>query len=139
MLQFTSWNEDEVTLKTLSTVIQRLGGRRQGAVPGQLKYSSVLDTPQLYCARTEPRDRTVATLAAFTPWTTPPVVDLMIHQQYQQLKATIPMLRKNRTADSSPSETKCPAIRRRQWRYSWSCWLSSEKEEESCSKATQPL
>ena len=80
MQDFASWNE-EVTLKTLSTVFQRLRGRRQGAATEQLKYPSVLDTSQLYCARTEPRDRTAAILTAITTWNTPPVVDLMIHQQ----------------------------------------------------------
>ena len=64
--EFANWSE-EVTLKTLPTVIQRLGGRRKGAAPEQLKHPSILDTSRLYCAWTEPRDRTAAILTAITP------------------------------------------------------------------------
>ena len=135
VLDFASWNE-EVTLRTLSTVIQRLGGSTQGAAPEQLKYPSVLDTSRLYCARTEPGDRTAAILTPITPWTTPPVEDFMIHQQCQQPKATIPKTAKE--LDRRPlrisKENALQSADGWQWRYSWACWLSSEKEEESCRK-----
>ena len=88
---FADWNEKEL-LKTLKTVIQRLGGRDHGQEPSGLRHAFVCDTSRMYAERTEPRPNTAAILQATTCLSKPEVVDQTVHQHFRKIKDSMQMI-----------------------------------------------
>ena len=80
---FAEWDVP-VVLQILSTIVQRLGGRKQGQAPSGLHYLYVCDTSRKYCNRAEPRVHTARILQS-----RPELVDLAVQQVFQRLKTTV--------------------------------------------------
>ena len=87
------WNT-EVILRILTTVIQRLGGRKRGEKPSGLQYPYVCDISRMYCDRTNPRAHPSHILEATTCWSKPDLVDFAVHQTSQRMKAKTPSVAK---------------------------------------------
>ena len=89
---FTDWDE-QMIIRILNTVIQKLGGRKRGEEPTlklkALHYLYVCDTSRMYCIWAEPRVQTAQSLEAITCWTRPELVDLAIHQQFQHMRTKV--------------------------------------------------
>ena len=105
---FEGWDVP-VVLRILRTIIQRLGGRRKGEEPTRLLYPYACDTSRIYCARTEPREHTARILNTITCWAQPELVDLAIHQTFQQLPTTIPTVAKEPSKKDLPVNTDVPS------------------------------
>ena len=105
---FEGWDVP-VVLRILKTIIQRLGGRRKGEEPIGLLYPYACDTSRVYCARTEPREHTARILNTITCWAQPELVDLAIHQTFQQLPTTIPTVAKEPSRKDLPVNTDVPS------------------------------
>ena len=88
---FAGWNEKEI-LKTLKTVVQRLGGRDYGQEPSGLRHFYVCDTSRMYAERTEPRPNTDSILQATTCLSRPEVVDQKAHQQFQKVRDSMQLI-----------------------------------------------
>ena len=86
---FVGWDE-QVVMRVLNTVVQRLGGRKSGEGPAELHHSYVCDTSRMYCIRAEPRIQTARILDTITCWSKPELVGLAIHQQFQHMKRKFP-------------------------------------------------
>ena len=86
---FASWDEPGI-LRVLTNAVQRLGGRRKGSTPEKLQHRVVKDMSRTYNPRAEPRADTAKILSKVTHRADPPIVDRMIYQGYQILKATVP-------------------------------------------------
>ena len=105
---FDEWDVP-IVLRILTTIIQRLGGRRKGEEPTRLLYPYVCDTSRVYCTRTEPRDHTARILNTITCWAQPELVDLAIHQTFQQLTTTIPTVAREPSRKDLPVNTDVPS------------------------------
>ena len=105
---FEGWDVP-VVLRILKTIIQRLGGRRKGEEPTRLLYPYACDTSRVYSARTEPREHTARILNTITCWAQPELVDLAIHQTFQQLPTTIPTVAKEPSRKDLPVNTDVPS------------------------------
>ena len=86
---FADWDE-QVILRILATIVQRLGGRKRGEAPSGLHYSYVCDTSRTYCNRVEPLVNTANILETTDCWSRPDLGDLAIHQLFQRLRSTVP-------------------------------------------------
>ena len=105
---FDGWDVP-VVLRILSTIIQRLGGRRKGEEPTGLLYPYACDTSRVYCARAEPRDHTARILNTITCWAQPELVDLAIHQTFQQLLTTVPTVAREPNRKDLPVSIDVPS------------------------------
>ena len=105
---FDGWDVP-VVLRILRAIIQRLGGRRKGEEPTRLLYPYACDTSRAYCARAEPREHTARILNTITCWAQPELVDLAIHQTFQQLPTTIPTVAREPSRKDLPVSTDVPS------------------------------
>ena len=105
---FDGWDVP-VVLRILSTIIQRLGGRRKGEEPTGLLYPYACDISRVYCARAEPRGHTARILNTITCWAQPELVDLAIHQTFQQLLTTVPTVAREPNRKDLPVSTDVPS------------------------------
>ena len=105
---FVDWDEP-VVIRILNMIIQRLGGRKPSEEPSGLRYSYVCDTLRMYCVRGEPRVQTARILEAITCWTKPELVDLVIHQQFQHMRTTVPTIAREPNRKSLPVGTEVPS------------------------------
>ena len=105
---FTDWNV-EVILRILATIIQRLGSRKRGESPSELRYPYVCDTSRMYCDRTSPRAHSARILNATTCWSKPNLVDLAVHQTSQRIKAKTPSMAKEPNRKDLPINTDVPS------------------------------
>ena len=64
---------------------------------------------QVYSARAEPCERTARILNTITCWAQPDLVDLAIHQTFQQLPTTIPTVAKEPSRKDLPVNTDVPS------------------------------
>ena len=101
------WNT-EVILRILTTVIQRLGGRKRGEKPSGLQYPYVGDISWMYCDRTNPRAHPSLILEATTCWSKPDLVDFAVHQTSQRMKAKTPSVAKEPNRKALPISTDVP-------------------------------
>ena len=86
---FADWDE-QVVLRILTTIAQRLGVRKRGEAPSGLHYPYVCDTSTIYCNRAQPRVKTANILETTTCYSRPDLVDLAVHQLFQRLMSTVP-------------------------------------------------
>ena len=93
----------------MRAIIQRLGGRRKGEEPTRLLYPYACDTSRAYCARADPREHTARILNTITCWAQPELVDLAIHQTFQQLPTTIPTVAREPSRKDLPVSTDVPS------------------------------
>ena len=105
---FDGWDVP-VVLRILSTIIQRLGGRRKGEELTGLLYPYACDTSRMYCARAEPRDHTARILNTITCWAQPELVELAIHQTFQQLLTTVPTVAREPNRKDLPVSKDVPS------------------------------
>ena len=101
------WNT-EVILRILSTVIQRLGGRKRGEEPSGLQYPYVCDISRRYCDRTNPRAHPSHILEATTCWSKPDLVDFAVHQTSLRMKTKTPSVAKEPDRKALPISTHVP-------------------------------
>ena len=113
---FEDWDEP-VILRIPTTVVQRLGGRKQGEAPSGLHYPYVCDTSRIYCDQAEPRVNTANFLESTTCWSRPELVDLPIHQLAQRL-TRCPLLHENLSGELCQSVPEPLSTRKSQWKYS---------------------
>ena len=85
---FADWDE-QVILRILTTIVQRLGSRKRGEAPSGLHYPYVCDTSRMYCNRADPRVDTANILDTTTCWSRLDLVDLAIDQLFQRLRSTV--------------------------------------------------
>ena len=104
---FTGWDKPGI-LRVLSNAVQRLGGRRKGSTPETLQHRVVIDMSRMYNPRAEPRADTANILSRTTHWADPPIVDRMIYQGYQALKATVPKIAKEPNREPLPLSEEIP-------------------------------
>ena len=105
---FVDWDEP-VVIRILNTIVERLGGRKRGEEPSGLQYSYVCDTSRMYSIRAELRVQTARILEAITCWTKPELVDLAIHQQFQHMRTTVPMIAREPNRKSLPVSAEVPS------------------------------
>ena len=104
---FTGWDEPGI-LRALSNAVQRLGGRRKGSTPETLQHRVVIDTSRMYNPRAEPRADTANILSKTTHWADPPIIDRLIYQEYQALKATVPKIAREPNRKPLPLSEEMP-------------------------------
>ena len=104
---FTGWNV-EINLRIIATTIRRLGGRKQGEEPSDLRYPYVCDTSRMYCDRTSPRAHPARILNTTTCWSKPDLVDLAVHQTSLRMKAKTPSVAKEPNRKALPISTDVP-------------------------------
>ena len=63
----------------------------------------------MYCARAEPRDHTARILNTITCWAQPELVDLAIHQTFQQLLTTVPTVAREPNRKDLPVSKDVPS------------------------------
>ena len=114
---FTDWKA-EVILRIIATTIRRLGGRKRGEEPSELRYPYVCDTSRMYCDRTSPRAHPARILDTTTCWSKPDLVDLAVHQTSLRMKANTPSVTKEPNRKALPISTEVPTIRALRWKYS---------------------
>ena len=103
------WLNEEEILKTLKTVVQRLGGRDYGQEPSGLRHCFICDTSRMYAERTEPRPNTAAILQATTCWSRLEVVDQTAHQQFQKVGDSMQLIAQATTTRSTFISKELPA------------------------------
>ena len=103
------WLNEEEILKTLKTVVQRLGGRDYGQEPSGLRHCFICDTSRMYAERTEPRPNTAAILQATTCWSRLEVVDQTAHQQFQKVGDSMQLIAQAPTTRSTFISKELPA------------------------------
>ena len=111
------WNT-EVILRILTTVIQRLGGRKRGEKPSGLQYPYVCDISRMYCDRTNPRAHPSHILEATTCWSKPDLVDFAVHQTSQRMKTKTPSVAKEPNRKALPIVQMSQTIRAPRWKHS---------------------
>ena len=104
---FTDWNA-EVILRVIATTVRRLGGRKRGEEPSELRYPYVCDTSRMYSDRTSPRAHSARILDMTTCWSKPDIVDLAIHQMSLRMKAKTPSVAKEPNRKALPISTIVP-------------------------------
>ena len=107
-LSFADWNA-EVVLRVLATIARRLGCRKRGEEPSELRYPYVCDTSRMYCDRTSPRAYPARILQATTCWSKPELVDLAVHQISQRIKAKTTSVGKEPNKKTLPISTEVPS------------------------------
>ena len=105
---FANWNA-EVVLRVLTTIVQRLGGRKRGEEPIGLRYPYVCDTSRMYCDRNSPRACQARILDATTCWSKPELVDLAVHQISLRIKAKTTLVGKEPNKKTLPFNTEVPS------------------------------
>ena len=108
---FTDWNA-EVILRVTATTVRRLGGRKRGEEPSELRYPYICDTSRMYSDRTSPRAHSARILDMTTCWSKPDLVDLAIHQTSLRMKAKTPSVAKEQNRKALPISTIVPNIPR---------------------------
>ena len=104
---FTDWNA-EVILRIIATTIRRLGGRKQGDEPSEIRYPYVCDTSRMYCDRTSPRAHPARILETTTCWAKPDLVDLAVHQTSLRMKTMTPSVAKEPNRKALPISADVP-------------------------------
>ena len=100
--------DTEVILRILSTVIQRLCGRKRGEEQSELRYPYVCDISRMYCDRTNPRAHRSHILEATTCWSKPDLVDFAVHQTSLRMKTKTPSVAKEPNRRALPISIDVP-------------------------------
>ena len=104
---FASWDEPGI-LRVLTNPERRLGGRRKGSTPERLQHRVIQDVSRMYNPRVTPQADTAKILSDTTHWADPPIVDRMIYQGFQILKATVPKIARELNRKTLPLNEEMP-------------------------------
>ena len=104
---FASWDEPGI-LRVLTNAERRLGGRRKGSTPERLQHRVIQDVSRMYNPRVTPQADTAKILSDTTHWADPPIVDRMIYQGFQTLKATVPKIAREPNRKTLPLNEEMP-------------------------------
>ena len=105
---FASWDEPGI-LRVLTNAERRLGGRRKGSTPERLQHRVIQDVSRMYNPRATPQADTATILSDTTHWADPPIVDRMIHQGFETLKATVPKIAREPNRKRLPLNEEMPS------------------------------
>ena len=105
---FASWDEPGI-LRVLTNAERRLGGRRKGSTQERLQHRIIQDISRMYNPRVTPQADTAKILSDTTHWADPPIVDRMIYQGFQILKATVPKIAREPNRKTLPLNEEMPS------------------------------
>ena len=104
---FHGWSANSI-LKALASIMQRLGGRKQGQQPFGLRYPYLCDTSRMFGLRSEHRPDNAAMLATVTCWTRPELVNQAIYQRYRKLNAPTQLISYKPSTKTMPMSKLAP-------------------------------
>ena len=101
--------DERVIQRILTTIVQKLGGRKRGETHSGLHYPFVCDTFRTYCIRAQLRVKTANILETTTCWSRPNLKDLAVHQLFHRLRSMGPTAERESIRRTLPISVEVPS------------------------------